>query len=503
MASSLTPALNAAATPPVTLMQHSSPENRLNRYIPWLTLSGLIILSPTLWIFTGEGTDTSLVFLGIFLIFTAAALLAPFMVSCLTRVMDRLMAEIQTWFSGSGRKESDHHWVIARMGVRNLSRSLSRTSVLIACFMVVISVYIGIDTMTASFRASIGQWVDGHIGGDIHLSSLDDLNPALSIKLLRKIEAMKEVAMVSSYNIHKTYSSKSGEVHIFSYIKDGSKKRWTWLDLAAGTGNNQRMSHLLEDGWILISEILARRHNLSVKSMENAQVVLETIQGPITFRVAGIFQDFFMGGGRAVVSRKTMKQYWDRDEITAMQVFLSATAKTDRIEAIAGMIPRIRSATPAPNQLRIRSGPTIKKQILSIFDNTFLITTALQVLTALVALTGIVNSVMALILERSRELGILRACGAEPGHIRVMVLWECGLSGFFAGLLAIPIGIFLSWVLIDVVNFKAFGWTYQIEISWATLIIALAFSSLTAVVAGLVPGIQAGRIKVCDALRME
>lgn len=106
------------------------------------------------------------------------------------------------------------------------------------------------------------------------------------------------------------------------------------------------------------------------------------------------------------------------------------------------MIPEIRAVAPHPDLLRIRSGPEIKRRVLAVFDNTFLITTALQFLTAIVALTGIVNSVMALVLERAREIGVLRACGAEAGHIRIMVLWECGLSGFLAGICALPWGCF-------------------------------------------------------------
>ncbi|WP_022668959.1 FtsX-like permease family protein [Desulfospira joergensenii] len=502
-ASSLVPALNSAHTRPITLMQPSSSESRLDRHIPWLTAAGLSMLAGAFILFRQKGEDLGLIFMGVFLVFGSASFLAPVLIKGLARLMSRLVTRLEKRSALS--KGASLHWTMARMGIGNVRRSLSRTSVLIASLMVVISVYIGIDTMTYSFRESIIQWVDGNIGGDIHISSLDELHPALDRRLPEKIQAMEGVDRVSSYNIHKSFSSKSGQVHIFSYIEDTSIKEWTWLDPKAGTGAKKKIDALLVKGWILVSEIFARNHGLSPGDSEKKEVrvVMETLNGPVPFRVAGIFRDFFMGGGRAVVSREMMKTNWGKDEITSIQVFLKKSFQKEGPAAVRAMFPEIRGAVSDPSLLRIRSGPEIKSRILAVFDNTFLITTALQLLTALVALTGIINSVMALILERGRELGILRACGAEGFQIRTMVLWECGTSGFMAGLLAIPMGLFLSWVLVDVVNYRAFGWTYEIEIPLVTLVLALGFSGLTALGAGLIPAVKAGQIGVADALRTE
>ncbi len=164
---------------------------------------------------------------------------------------------------------------------------------------------------------------------------------------------------------------------------------------------------------------------------------------------------------------------------------------------------QIRAFTPENTMLKIVSGLDIKQNILAVFDKTFLITSALQLLTAIVALTGIINSVMAMILERTRELGILRACGAVPGQIRTLVLWECTAAGALAGLFALPLGAFLSWVLIYVVNYISFGWTYDMQLSWFTLAQALTFSGLSAFLAGIIPAFRAGRLDIQNALRTE
>lgn len=499
--SSLVPALDSARTLPVTLMQASSSESRLNRHIPWLTAAGLCLLAGALGIFSRTGAGMGLIFSGVFLVFGAGSLLTPIMVLGLVWFLSGRVA----WLEKHPGPGSCLHWVMAGMGLRNVRRSLSRTSVLIASLMVVGSVYIGIDTMTHSFRQSIIRWVGKNIGGDIHISSRDELQPALDPVLPERILAMEGVKAVSAYTIHRIFSPRSGQVHIFSYVRDLSIKEWTWLDPAAGAGQEKTIRGLMDQGWILVSEIFARQQGLIPPGLDGkeARVVLETAHGSKTFRVAGIFRDFFMGGGRAVVSRETMNTQWNRDEITSIQVFLDHDffARTPgSVQALGETILRTGSD---PSRLRIQFGPEIKSRILAVFDNTFLITSALQMLTALVALTGIINSVMALILERHRELGILRACGAEASQIRLMVLWECGTLGFLAGLLALPLGLFLSWVLVDVVNYRAFGWTYDIVVSPATLGLALGFSGLAALGAGLIPAAKAGQITVADALRTE
>lgn len=499
LASSFMPALNAAGTQPVTLMQRSASESSLARYIPGLAGGGLSALIFAVVIFNWPGASTHLVFAGVFIVFAGASFLAPALIIFLTRAAEALLLK------GPGRLFI-RSYIIVGMAFANIRRSLSRSAVLIASLMVVVSVYIGIDTMTRSFRLSIAEWVDGHIGGDVHVSSLDELQPALDRNLVEKISALPDVQDISAYTIHRAFSTASGEVHIFAYQRDLSQKKWVWQ--APGVKTDADIIRRLSEGWIIVSEIFARQHNINPKGADNPVVTMDTRLGPRPFRVAGMFRDFFMGGGRVVVSPETMKKFWGHDDITSIQVFVRDGGQGNqnpnrKQETVGRVMAQIRAFAPDNAMLKIVSGLGIKKNILAVFDKTFLITSALQLLTAIVALTGIINSVMAMILERTRELGILRACGAVPGQIRTLVLWECTAAGALAGLLALPLGAFLSWVLIYVVNYISFGWTYDMQLSWLTLAQALAFSGLSAFLAGIIPAFRAGRLDIKSALRTE
>ncbi|MCF8087926.1 MAG: FtsX-like permease family protein [Desulfotignum sp.] len=472
----LFPALAAAGTRPVSLMHQSVSEHRSQRMIPGLFLLGLIILTAAGLLMRAGHDHAGYDFSGLFMIFFGTALLTPLIIRMLVRVLLAAGSRVLG--------------IMIKMALRNITRSLRQTSVLMASLMVVTSVYIGIGVMTGSFRQSIVQWVDDHIGGHVHVSSADERNPSLDPALVEKISRLPEVAAVSAYNIHPVFSRAAGKVHLFSYQSNQSKNRWSWT-----AAPEPALGALLENGWIFVSEIFARQHQVTPE--QGAAVVLETRQGPISFQIAGIFRDFFMGGGRVVMSRETMARYWGHDDITAMQLFLENEV------SVTPVINTIKQMLPPGSLIRLRSGTDIKQSILAVFDNTFVITSALQVLTAIVALTGILNAVMALLLERTREIGILRACGTLPGQVRRLLIHECFFYGLLSGIMAIPLGIALSWILIHVINQRTFGWTYDMILSPGILVQALVLSSAAALAAGIFPALAAGRTRISQALHME
>ncbi len=475
-AASFLPALNAARTVPITLMQRSAPEKKLKRFIPGLTLAGAVMILSAAGFLTLFHNHPAMDYVYVFMIFAGSSLLIPAFILVSVRMLLAVLANRAP--------------AMFKMALLNITRSLSRTSVMTASLMVVTAVYIGIDIMTASFRLCIMDWVDGHIGGHVHVSSADNLERGLDPGLIEKIQSLPEISDLSAYNIHRVYSQTSGEVHLFSYASDRSVKQWSWTQVP-----KNQLEDRLREGWIFVTEIFAQKNQ--VKAETGSQVTLETLHGPVKFNVASIFRDFFMGGGRVIVSRDTMKQYWGYDDITALQLFLHN--RTD----VEPVITKIRALIPDGSLVQVVSGESIKKSILEVFDKTFAITAALQFLIALVALTGILNSILSLLLERTREIGILRACGAEPRQTRNLLLAECFFNGLIAGTAALPFGLFLAWVLIDMVNQRSFGWSYDMVLSPGIFIQALVFSSLAALCAGIFPAVNAGKTDISKALHME
>jgi putative ABC transport system permease protein len=119
----------------------------------------------------------------------------------------------------------------------------------------------------------------------------------------------------------------------------------------------------------------------------------------------------------------------------------------------------------------------------------------LQVIAIVVAIFGIVNTLVLLVMERERDIGVLKAVGATNQQVQRMTLLEAGLMGLISFVLGAVNGILLSLLLIFVINKQSFGWAMFAK----TLVLVLACS----LVAGFFPARAAARKNVSEVMRME
>jgi len=158
----------------------------------------------------------------------------------------------------------------------------------------------------------------------------------------------------------------------------------------------------------------------------------------------------------------------------------------------------------APIQrLLVRPNTVLRDEALVVFDRTFAITGALQILATAVAFIGVLSALMSLLLEKQRDLGLLRAMGLTVRELWGLVLLESGLMGAVAGVLSMPTGLALSLILVYVINRRSFGWTLQMSVGWEPFAQALAVAVLAALLAGLYPARRMGKMLAADALRFE
>ena len=116
---------------------------------------------------------------------------------------------------------------------------------------------------------------------------------------------------------------------------------------------------------------------------------------------------------------------------------------------------------------------------------------------------GAANALLALVLDRRREIGLIRYLGAAKGQVRSMILTEAGLLGLLAALLGLVLGMALSLVLIFVINKQSFGWTIQFHPPVALLAEALALVWAFTVLAGAYPARYAAKVKPFDVVQGE
>ena len=154
-------------------------------------------------------------------------------------------------------------------------------------------------------------------------------------------------------------------------------------------------------------------------------------------------------------------------------------------------------------EILISSNHNIRDLSLQIFDRTFVITDVLYWLAIGVAFIGILGAMLALQLERARDLATLRALGMTPLQLGSMITLQTGVIGLLSGIAAIPLGLVMAYVLIEVIYRRAFGWQIDMAIDPGILGFAVVFAVVAALLAGVYPAWRAAQSQPALAMREE
>jgi putative ABC transport system permease protein len=468
-------ALDAGRTRPVTLLRIAR-GRRIVKLWPLLLAASLVTIGAGLGLLTIYKTNLSLCFAGIFMLFLGEALLVP--IFCLLLI--RLFLVFCGRFLG----------VMEKMAIHSLPRNLGRTSVAMAALMTVISVFIGISTMTGSFKTALINWIEASMQGDIIVSAAGEGQQFLAEELIETIAAMEGIGHAEPVAVYEVFSETLGSHFIFAARVNISRKKWLWK-----VGDEALVRQRLREGWILVSEVFAFQMDLIPG--QDHRATLNTARGPQSFPIAGVFQDFFTGGGRIILHRDTAARYWDMKGATDLGLTVVDGEKPDE------MIARIQDRFAGRYPILVEPLYSLRNQIVTIFERTFLITIALQILSAVVAFIGIINAVVSILLDRLHEIGVLRANGMTRGQLLRMMMTECAAMGMIAGLLAVIPGIVLSWLLIHVVNKRSFGWSFDLVLDGGILAQGVILALTAALIAGLYPAVKTIRMKISDILYSE
>ncbi|MEI8309497.1 MAG: FtsX-like permease family protein, partial [Verrucomicrobiota bacterium] len=151
----------------------------------------------------------------------------------------------------------------------------------------------------------------------------------------------------------------------------------------------------------------------------------------------------------------------------------------------------------------IYTNADLRRRVMDIFDQTFAVTSVLRAIAVFVAIAGVVLSLTTLIIEREREIGVLRSQGASPGQIKGLVFTEAGLIGLFASLVGMACGAAMAMVLTWVINKAFFGWTIELRYPLDVLFGTPLWIIPAAIAAAWLPALRASRIPPAQALRFE
>ncbi len=477
------PALEAARVAPTTAMRGADRlESRFRLHPRYLIVP--LILFLLAWLFSTRGPVAGLPVFGyaaaIAIVF-GAAFLVPAVFYFVTRLSKRPL----TYFFK----------VEGRLANANLAGAIPRISISVAALAISLAMMVAIAVMVGSFRETVIYWVNQTLKADLYLRPSARANVAteavISPEVTNVIKSHPQIAAVDPFrNFDVPYENSLvtlgvGEFNVL--LGHGNlmmKEPANWREM---------MRDMIGRDEVLASESFAIKYHKRVGETVN----VPTPKGPQPFRISGIYYDYSSDRGILVMQRLTFTRWFGEQPPTSLTIYLKPGADADAVrqEILKTLGERYR--------VFIYTNSGLRKEVLNIFDSTFAITWALEVIAIFVAIAGVASTLLTLILERRRELAMLRLVGADRKQVRKMVVIEAAMMGGVSQSIGIVVGLLLSLVLIYVINVQSFGWTIQFHLPVLFLVQSSILILIATALSGIYPARKAAEMHAAEQIAEE
>jgi putative ABC transport system permease protein len=478
--SALAPAREAMSVAPTDAMGSGSREHharmRWRRGLVWAALFGAAAVAaaqaPAWRGFPVAGYASAL------LAIAAAAMAAPAVVVAVNRAT-----------AGIVRRRAE-----TLLAGRSLAASLSRTSVVVAALATAIAMMASVGIMVGSFRQTVSVWLDVQLRADLYLRPAVPPSagefPPLAPEVGRILAATPGIAAVDLF--HALAIEYRGRRATLGAGDLDIVRRYGRLRFLRGQDRDAILRSLPGRDRAIVSEPFANRNGVRA-----GDVLAIPLGGrTVSLTVAGVYYEYSSSQGYVIVDRSTLLRYLPDQPATNAAIYLVPGANAESVRRDLQLSTAALGVSIAPNS-------ELRRNSIQIFDRTFAITWALEAVAIVVAMLGAANSLLALVLDRRREFGLLRYLGASGVQIRTMILTEAAFLGGLSILLGLALGFALSVVLIFVVNKQSFGWTIQFHPPGVLLVAALGLVWCVTVLAGLYPARVAARLNPIDVVHEE
>ncbi|MGN9806002.1 ABC transporter permease [Micromonospora sp. L32] len=464
----LLPALRASRIPPIAAMQDvATPDRPLTK----VTVAGAIVtgIGGTLLFLglSGNAGDNTLATIlgGVLFAFIGVALLTPL----ISRPVVSLLGALFAWS------------VPGKLGRLNSGRNPRRTAITAAALMVGIALVTGVTVILDSAKGSISALAEDQIKAELVIAGVQGgpRPPSFDPAVLEKAAAIPGVQMVDGeygdmavVNGERTWVAASSNVAALERIF-GAK---------ATAGDISRLA----PDQMLFSSDTAKSRNVSVGSTVSVQLSRGEAR---TYTVSGIYESSQLTNP-VVLPPQAARDFAIPQPI---QGFLQLAPGT----RVADVQPQVETLLADSPEVSVADRAAFIKQQTSQLDTPLRMIQILLALAIVIAVLGIINTLALSVLERTRELGLLRAIGLRRAQTMRMITVEAVVISVFGALLGVVVGTGLGAAVVEAL--KDEGIT-DLVLPWGQMGLFLGLAAIIGVVAAVLPAVRAARINVLGAI---
>ena len=452
----------------------------------WLTKTGwklgsiLMVIATALLIFNPFPDDPkfSLGSATVFLFFFGITLVIP----ATTAVWDQISRPFfQGIYGNSGT-----------IGSRNIQRAKLRTTLTVGALLIGVAMIIVVKSMTAAFTNDVSVWVTSYLGGDFYVHS----NMRLRSDLARQIAGLQNVEAATPIHYQPVdYQLPDGKSESLTFMAIDTPnyiKVTNFIFNESDTDKQASIKKLVTEDAIFISSVVAEKYGLQIGDT----MPLHTRSGVKPFYIANVVVDFYNEGLVIIGNWHIMRRDFRSNEISAITVKVKEGASPEDVQA------EIEAIFGARYNLTIESNISLRQRVFKLMDQAFSMFDVMAVLAVIIASFGLVNTLTMNVMERTREIGMLRAIGMSRFQVIKMILAEAGLMGIIGGVLGLGFGILLSRIFIFAMV-AAVGYTLNFVLPISAIIVSLIIALVVSQVAAVQPAWRASNSNIIEALHYE
>lgn len=462
------PARTAANTPPAQILVRSGTTFggpawlRLPGWGLIALIAGLALTPLPPWRMQGGARLPWASYLAAILWLAGAGMIAGSVLKSFARALKKLGTRRPTW----------------RLALSQLSAPSGRHRLALAGLVAAVAMTAGMAILVSSFDTTMRGWIERTFQADLYISS-DGAQSAstqnrIRPEIWRSIAQHPAVAVANAVQVAEVKLPNGSTLLAggeLAWFRDRIHTAWVVRPADEAIFDPARNATLC-----LVSEAFCARFQVGIGDT----LEVPTPRGPQRLQIAGVFADYGNERGSISVERRHFAS-WFGDELASSLILKLKPGQNPET-----MRAELRTAHPG---LAVFTNSYLRQEALRIFQQTFAITYALELIGVVVAVAGLGFTMMSLLLERRSELTTLRALGFTHREIAASTAWESILTAFAGVATGLVLSLGLGWLLIARVNRQTFGWTLETDRPWGQL----ATLAALVIAAGAIVGWAVGR----------
>ncbi len=387
-----------------------------------------------------------------------------------------------------------------RLALDNVERSLGRSASIVIALMLAIAMSMTVGAYAVSFEASIMQWVDDAFAADAAVTAgsptVDRNHVSFARSLADKARAVPGVKQVNGLrNVSTVLAGKNTVVETIdtrmqfreAYLRGRKRKVLDGPETIP-------VDALYEKPRVIISGNLAHFTKLGAGDI----LRIDTPSGPRPVEIYAVIVDYSSDQGWLLLDRHWYEQYWQDDVLDMLEVYYQDGVDKEQVAE------RLRSTLgESGGMIFVSSHESLREELRGVARALFAYAQAPELITLIVAIMGVIGTMLAAVIDRIREIGMLRAIGATQKQVITSLVVESAFLGFTSAVCGIVAGVPQGFVFMRVVGMSSNGWHLPYTFPLETALRVSSIVILAAAISGLLPGRRAAGMDVKDALAYE